>query len=152
MSALSTFRGPLFLNIVLTLIGVVIMVVSLMLGFGTLKKPGAGLFPFLCGLLIFVESLVLIFSKEKTGGTDASSSSYERKHLLSMAAIFILWIILMPWLGYIIVTFLAAFSFSKAIGLEGWRKPFVLATGITGFCYLLFDVYLYVDLPRGFLG
>jgi putative tricarboxylic transport membrane protein len=152
MSTLSASRGPLFLNIGLTIVGVVITVLSLKLGFGTLKKPGAGLFPFLCGLIIFVESLVLIFFKGKTSDADASPSSYERKHLLSMAAIFILWIILMPWLGYIVVTFLAAFSFSKAIGLEGWRKPILLAAGITGFCYLLFDVYLYVDLPRGFLG
>ncbi len=152
MSIPPAFRGPFFLNIVLTIVGLVITVLSLKLGFGSLKKPGAGLFPFLCGLLIFFQSLVLIFPRGKTVNGDASSSSYERKHLLSMATIFILWIIIMPWLGYIIVTFLAAFSFSKAIGLEGWRKPILLAAGITGFCYLLFDVYLYVDLPRGFLG
>ena len=148
----SAFRGPLFMNIVLTIVGLVITVLSWKLGFGTLKKPGAGLFPFLCGLIIFFQSLVLIFSKGKTVNGDTPSSNYERNHLLSMATIFILWIILMPWLGYILVTFLAAFSFSKAIGLEGWRKPILLALGITGFCYLLFDVYLYVDLPRGFLG
>ncbi len=148
----SPFGGPLILNIVLAIVGGAITVLSLGLGFGTLKKPGAGLFPFLCGLLIFAESLVLIFSKQRTGNGNALSNSYERKHLLSMAIIFILWIALMPLLGYIIVTFLAAFSFSKAIGLEGWQKPILLAAGITGFCYLLFDVYLYVDLPRGLLG
>ena len=148
----SVLGGPFILNIVLAIVGLVITVLSLKLGFGALRKPGAGLFPFLCGLIIFFESLVLIFFKRKTGGEGSSSSSYERKHLLSMATIFVLWIILMPWLGYIIVTFLAALSFSKTIGLEGWRKPILLAAGITCFCYLLFDVYLYVDLPRGLLG
>ena len=152
MSVRSAFGGPFLLNMVLAIVGLGIAVLSLKLGFGTLNKPGAGLFPFLCGLIIFIESLMLLFFKGQTRDAKTSSNSYERKHLLSMSMIFILWILLMPVLGYIPITFLAAVSFSKAIGLEGWRKPVLLAAGITVFCYLLFDVYLYVDLPRGLLG
>jgi hypothetical protein len=35
--------------------------------------------------------------------------------------------------------------------LEGWVKPLVLSAATAIFIYLLFDYWLYIDLPRGFL-
>ena len=58
----------------------------------------------------------------------------------------------MPYLGYVIVTFIAAFCLFKIMKLEGWIKPFILSTAIASFIYLLFDYWLYLDLPRGILG
>jgi hypothetical protein len=36
--------------------------------------------------------------------------------------------------------------------LEGWLKPFILSAGTALFIFILFDCWLYIDLPRGFLG
>ena len=69
-----------------------------------------------------------------------------------MTATFSLWILAMPLLGYVLVTLLAVFSFGKIMRLEGWRKPLALSVGTALFIYVLFDHWLYVDLPRGLLG
>jgi hypothetical protein len=129
------------------------MILSWQLGLGTLKKPGSGLFPFACGFLILLVAIIIMMHKEKTKEDDKIILDiYARKNLMLMIITFILWILLMPFLGYLLVTFMANYSFSKIMKLEGWRKPLMISAGTTVFCYLLFDFYLYLDLPRGFLG
>ncbi len=46
-------------------------------------------------------------------------------------------------------TLLATYAFAKTLALEGQVKPFALAAGTALFIYLLFDHWLYIDLPRG---
>jgi hypothetical protein len=58
----------------------------------------------------------------------------------------------MPVLGYVLVTLAVAFAFCKIMKLEGWLKPLALSIGTALFIYVLFDVWLYIDLPRGILG
>jgi hypothetical protein len=36
--------------------------------------------------------------------------------------------------------------------LEGWGKPILLSAVVALFIYLLFDYWLYLDLPRGIFG
>ena len=69
-----------------------------------------------------------------------------------MIAAFCLWILLMPLFGYLAMTLLATFGFCKIMKLEGWWKPLSISVGTTLFIYLLFDYWLYIDLPRGILG
>jgi magnesium-transporting ATPase (P-type) len=151
MGKILKFQGKSFFNLLLTILGIIIMIFSLQLGFGTLNKPGPGFFPFFCGGIIFFQSAMLLLAKEKSGKADSLFTNNEIKNLILMTIIFISWIVLMPFSGYLLVTFLASLSFSKVLRLEGWRKPIILSIGITTFCYFLFDVYLYVDLPRGLL-
>jgi hypothetical protein len=146
-------EGEGLFNFVQMILGLVIMILSLQLGIGTLKKPGSGLFPFFCGFLILSLGIVIMTHKEKTGNNvKVLSDRYAKKNLTLMIITFILWILLMPFLGYLLVTFIGTYSFSKIMKLEGWPKPLILSAGTTVFCYLLFDYYLYLDLPRGFLG
>ena len=58
----------------------------------------------------------------------------------------------MPLLGYVIVTLLATYAFCKIMNLEGWWKPLSVSVGTAFFIWLLFDYWLYIDLPRGILG
>jgi putative tricarboxylic transport membrane protein len=145
-------QGESFFNFLLAVLGFLIVFLSVKLGFGTLKKPGPGLFSFLCGLVIFLQSLVLFFFGKRVEEREDSSGHTGVKKGFLILATFLFWIILMPYVGYVLITFFATLSFSKVMGLEGWRKPVALSIGITVFCYLLFDVYLYTDLPRGLLG
>ena len=69
-----------------------------------------------------------------------------------MSAVFCLWILLMPILGYVVVTVFAAFAFCKIMKLEGWGKPIFVSVGTALFIYLMFDYWLYIDLPKGLLG
>ena len=137
-------------GLILIALGLFIILVSLKIGFGSLKIPGSGLFPFLAGLVICIGSLIIIL-KQRPTKSKTFFDKYEIKKFLLMSITFTLWIILMPFFGYVLITFIVTFSFSKIMGLEGWIKPLILSIGTTGLCYLLFDFTLYLDLPRGFL-
>ena len=139
-------------RLILLLLGGVVVVLSLKLGFGALAKPGPGLVPFLSGSLILISALILVLSREKAAGEKSSFNRREMKIHLSLMVVFVCWIMVMPVLGYVLVTFIATFLFSKIMELEGWVKPLFLSIGTTLLSYLLFDYFLYLDLPRGLLG
>lgn len=143
-------NGEILLKAIFAVGGLLIIIESLHLGFGTMQRPGPGLFPLLCGFLILLQSVILFF--RRNGDHLHKESQYNVGKLLAIIVTFVLWIVLMPFLGYVVTTFLSALSFAKAMGLEGWRKPLLLSCGISVFCYALFDLYLYIDLPRDFLG
>ena len=140
-----------YFNWILLVLGLYITIESIRIGFGTLKEPEAGLFPFIGGAIILVSDIFILLEKRKS-----SEPLFEDRNgikiFLTLLCIYMLWILGMPFLGYVIVTFLASFVISKVLKLEGWLRPLMLAGGITLFIYLLFDYWLYIDLPRGILG
>jgi len=133
-------------------LGAVIIVVSLAYGFGTFRRPGPGLYPFFIGGSIFVFSIVLLIAGFRSPTSTCLFGPGGMKTFLFMTAAFCLWIVVMPVLGYVLVTFLATGAFGKIMKLEGWWKPLAVSTGTALFIYLLFDYWLYIDLPRGILG
>jgi hypothetical protein len=146
--------AELITNAVLMIWGWVVIIFSVRLGFGSFEEPGAGLVPFLAGASIAITALLVILFGTKTRQEDRESfiNRHEFKTYSLMLLVFICWITLMPYLGYLLVTLISTFAFSKIMGLKGWRKAFVLSTGTTLLTYLLFDRFLYLDLPRGILG
>jgi hypothetical protein len=86
-------------------------------------------------------------------GTGKSLPAKEGARTLALMTLtFCFWILAMPLLGYVVVSLLATYAFCKVMKLEGWRKPLAVSAGTALFIYLLFDYWLYVDLPRGILG
>jgi putative tricarboxylic transport membrane protein len=151
---ISKFLEPeLFFYFLILILGVAIVVVSWNYGFGSIKRPGPGLYPFFLGLCIILPlSLALLILGL---GSEKSEAIFDRSSLktfLLMNVFFVFWIISLPFLGYVIATFCATFAFCKIMHLEGWIKPLILSFSTSFLVYLLFDVWLYIDLPRGILG
>jgi putative tricarboxylic transport membrane protein len=146
------FQLETLFDFVLMVLGVAIIGISLAYGFGTFKRPGPGLYPFFIGISIFVFSIALLIWKLRSQKSEPLLDREEIKTFLFMTATFCLWIIVMPFLGYVVVTLLATFAFGKIMKLEGWRKPLAVSAGTALFIYLMFDYWLYIDLPRGILG
>jgi len=152
MGATRKISPEVFFTFILVVLGAVIVTVSLYYGFGTLGSPGPGLYPCFVGLAIIGLSLAQLV---KTFKSQIGKSLFTRQTgttFLLMIFTLGLWIIVMPWLGYIIVTFLVTFAIAKIMRLEGWWKPLSISLGTTLFIYLLFEVWLYIDLPKGLLG
>ncbi len=139
-------------DIVLLLVGGAVAYVSWGYGFGTLALPGPGLYPFFIGIAIGVFALFTLLAHLKSPPAEALLDAAGTKTLILMIATFCLWIVAMPLLGYVTVTLIATYAFCKAMKLEGWRKPVMVSGGTALFTYLLFDVWLYIDLPRGIFG
>jgi putative tricarboxylic transport membrane protein len=141
-----------FFNLCLPAVGIIIIVVSLGYGFGTFKKPGTGLYPFFLGLSITVFGTLLLVSELRAHIQFPLFQRGDLRIFVSMIAAFCLWILLMPLFGYLAMTLFATFGFCKIMKLEGWRKPLSISIGTTLFIYLMFDYWLYIDLPRGIVG
>jgi small-conductance mechanosensitive channel len=152
MEKIKRFSLETVFVLLLTVLGVVIVIISLSYGFGTFRRPGPGLYPFFIGLFIVFFSLLLLPSGIKPKARPALFAKEERKTFLLMIGAFCLWILMMPLLGYVVVTFFVTFSFCRIMKLERWWKPITVSTGTALFIYLLFDFWLYIDLPKGFLG
>ncbi len=145
-------RLEIVFDFVLLVLGIAIVVVSLGYGFGSLARPGPGFYPAFLGVAISICAFFVLISESQSG---FGRSVLDRQGAITMAlmtATFCLWIVAMPLLGYVIVTLLATFAFCKIMRLEGWRKPLAVSIGTALFIYLLFDHWLYIDLPRGVLG
>ncbi len=132
--------------------GVIILLISLGYGFGTWRKPGPGIYPFFLGLCLAFFGLLLFLSGLRGRIPILPLQRGDRWILVSMIAAFCFWVLLMPLLGYVAVTLFATFGLCKVMKLEGWLKPLFLSLGTTLFIYLLFDTWLYIDLPKGILG
>lgn len=144
-------KGELFFCGLLFILGLLIMVSSVHIGFGRFNKPGPGLFPLICGLILCVQSVALnLFKQREAEGENALSRAGAPAKFLRVMASFVFWILLMPVLGWLPLTFLVTLSIAKTMNMEGWMKPLLLAGANTAVSYLLFGYLLAIDLPNGF--
>ena len=132
--------------------GCAIAYVSWGYGFGSMARPGPGLYPFFLGLAIAVMAFFVLVAQWRSPPELERLPRDAARTFIFMAATFCLWIAAMPVLGYVLVTLIATYAFCKALKLEGAKKPLAVSFGTALFVYLLFDVWLYIDLPRGILG
>ena len=146
------FRLETFFVFFLLVLGFIITIISLGYGFGSLVRPGPGLYPFFIGVAISMFSLFILISELRSKTSKPLLDKEGAKTLILMTLTFCLWIVAMPLLGYVVVTLLATYAFCKVMKLEGWWKPLAVSGGTALFIYLLFDYWLYIDLPRGILG
>ena len=59
---------------------------------------------------------------------------------------------LLPFLGYLVATVIAVFVLSRVMGNRNWLYLFILAVIVPSAIYYVFISLLYVPLPRGFLN
>jgi hypothetical protein len=138
-------------DVLLLGIGIAIAYISWGYGFGSIAQPGPGLYPFFVGGAIAVFAAILFASHLKARPVDHALEKPQRRTLSLMTLTFCAWIVTMPLLGYVLVTGLATLALCKTMKLEGWRKPLAVAVGVSLFIYVIFDKWLYIDLPRGVL-
>ena len=151
MGGKSNFPGELIFNLLLMALGIYVIATSLKIGFGTLREPDAGFFPFVGGLFILISN-VSVLAREARKNQPLFPDRAGIPIFFMFMAIAAGWILFMPYLGYVMVSFLAVLGLSKLMKLAGWGKPILLAAVVAFFIYLLFDYWLYLDLPRGIWG
>lgn len=152
MQKLPRLPSGFFFALIVPALGIVVMAVSLGYGFGTLKRPGTGLYPFFLGCSLTLFGTILLTTELRERARAPLFAPGGPLVFAAMIAAFCLWVVLMPLFGYLAMTLVATFGFCKIMGLEGWQKPLAVAGGTTAFIYLMFDYWLYIDLPRGVLG
>lgn len=134
------------------LIGVAVIFYSITtLGLGSIKHPGPGFFPFICGLCLVVFSTIWLLAtrKEKDEETKPFWGKGEWIRPLMAVLITSLYGALMDTLGYILVTLLFLVIWQVMIEREKWLKTAIIAVVGTIVMYILFQYLLAVPLPEG---
>lgn len=132
------------------LLGAAIAVAALVLGIGTVGKPGAGFMPFLAGLLIVILAavdLVTAFAAKKSQAVDLPNREAVRKMVMAVGAL-VAYSLLMPTLGFPLTTLalmIVLFRFTEALP---WKTSLITAFCVTAAAYLLFS-NLGTELPKG---
>jgi len=136
---------------VLLVLGLAIVAGGLHYGWGSLENPGAGFVPLLAGAamagfsaITLVQSLV---KRRRPLGELWAGAQWQRP--LSASVSLVLYSLLLRDLGFPIATFILATYLYRMLGPSGWRQTLLAAALTTLGFYLLFQVWLEVQLPRG---
>lgn len=144
--------GGLAYQLVGALVGLVLgvggIVGSLSYGLGTLREPGAGMWPLIVSVLITGLSVALLV----VGRTLDDSERFRRASLLPAvgAATFIALAFLMPLIGFEIPALLLCIVWLRFLGGETWRSTIVVSVVTVAAFYALFLYGLRVPLPHLF--
>ncbi|MEW6187634.1 MAG: tripartite tricarboxylate transporter TctB family protein [Thermodesulfobacteriota bacterium] len=135
--------------------GIGITLLSIKYDFGNFLSPGAGFITFFAGALLSLLSLILFISSGKKRGPQSDLKALWKgldwkKVVYILILLFIYTLVLKP-LGFLIGTFLLLIFLFKVKGSYSWWKVLLLAFLITSGAFLLFQVWLKVQLPKGVL-
>jgi len=128
---------------------------SYRLGLGTLHKPGPGFLFFWTSIVLSIMSLVILFrawTEKKTGEAKASIFGKQNtlKILLVLISVF-LYALFMERLGFILVTLLLFVFLLGVIEKKRWFFTVFVSVVVTAISYLIFEIWLRSQLPKGFL-
>lgn len=139
LSAISSAVGPL-------LVGIVCIIAAVQLPLGTMSKPGAGLWPLVCGISIVLASGALLVFCRRIEHPEKFTRNIWAVGLgvASLAA----FAALLPLFGFEIPLLLLVFLWLKVLGSENWRTSILVSIGCTAGFYLLFILGLRLTIPH----
>ena len=122
--------------------------------FGTFHSPGSGMFPDLIAGFMLLLSLLLILFPKKLGdhSTGPSIPKGSMGRLLLVFVALFLYAIFLEVLGFVIVSFLITILLFAVFGFQSYTGTVLKALLSTGVAYVLFELLLQSNLPRGILG
>ncbi len=127
------------------------------LGFGSFQQPQAGFMPFLAGLLLGVLALMDLASgwvsrwKEEKEDRNVWSEIGWGKIILTMAVLFV-YVFLSSILGFLIGATLLLIILFRMMEPRPWWIILLASLTTVGLFYLVFQIGLEGQLPRGLFG
>ena len=138
------------------LLGGAITLSSFFYGVGSFSTPGPGFITFLAGAILTLLSLVLFLSSSKSkGGGQSLRSLWEGRQsgkAFYILALLVAYMFLMTPLGFLLSTFLLLILLFRVQAAYSLQKLILLSAAATIISIIVFDVWLGVQLPRGFMG
>jgi putative tricarboxylic transport membrane protein len=129
---------------------------SYKLGLGTLHQPGPGFLFFWTGLIVATLALVIILMSARKASPDEVTDQVSNKRNVTKVALVLTalfaYALLMEWLGFFIVTLLLFVFLLRIIEKKKWWFAILVSLIVTASSYLLFEVGLQSQLPKGILG
>jgi putative tricarboxylic transport membrane protein len=143
-------------SIVLFAGGMMTALWSLKYGFGSLSEPGVGFITFFVGAILSLLSLLLFFSsfreKEKPVDLRELWAGRDIKKVLYVLVVLVVYAVLLRPVGFLVSTFVLLFLLFRVKGSYGIWTTLLASFFVTAASYLMFQVWLQVQLPSGILG
>jgi putative tricarboxylic transport membrane protein len=133
------------------LLSIFVCIQSLRLGLGSLNAPGSGFLSFGASLVVGILAVVL-FLKDRRQRKADRAPFYKGKKVQNVAFILALlfaYPLLLNQLGYFLCTLFFVACSIKVIGQKKWRTVVLISISTAIVSYLLFDVWLQIQIPRG---
>ncbi len=143
-------KGSIFWAI----LGLLAVITAVRTGVGTLTSPGPGLLPLIGGLLMILLSLIVFLQAFRPESKESEGTSVKigNWRIWLVTVCLVLYAFSFSRLGFTLATFLLLGFLFQLLERKSWLKTAFAAAG-TIFCvYMVFYVWLQVQLPKGFLG
>ena len=129
---------------------------SLQVEVGTIRSPGPGFVPFWAGVVFGLLSLfLLVRSVLRADGQDNRVSSLRGTNwtrIFLFLVILCLYALLLQRVGYLLSTFGLMLSLLSLSERMSWWRRMLGSIVISTATYVIFDIWLGVQLPAGILG
>ena len=136
-------------------VGIGISITSLKYGVGDFISPGAGFITFFAGTLLALLSLILflisIRNREPRNGLKTLWEGLSVGKVIYVVVLLILYTLTLQYLGFLIATLILLVFLFRIKGTFSLPKTFLLSLLISAGAYLVFQVWLQVQLPKGVL-
>lgn len=136
--------------------GIGIVFGSLKYGFGSLQAPGAGFITFFAGAILALLSACLLISslgsQEPGSGLRLLWKGLEARKVLYLLVLLVIYALLLKHVGFLISTFSLLILLFLVKAPYPLLKVILISFLVTAGSYLLFQVWLKVQLPKGILG
>jgi len=146
------FNGVLFL-----IISILICFGSIHFPYGNVHNPGPGFLPFWLGVVLGLLSIILLIRtslqrKETRLFRQVLTEKIRWGKVLITVVALILYGVLMEYVGFLLLTFLFMACLMRFVDPQSWKR--VIGWALVGSVgsYLIFEVWMKLRLPKGFLG
>jgi putative tricarboxylic transport membrane protein len=128
---------------------------SYKLGLGTLHQPGPGFLFFWTGIVTAILSIIIIvMSLRNRSPEETAGPGFGRWKVAKIVPVLIslfLYVFLMEWLGFLIVTLLLFIFLLGVIEKKKWWFALLVSFLVTTLTYIVFEMALQSQLPKGLL-
>ena len=137
-------------------VGIGITINSLKYGFGTLHEPGPGFITFFAGAILIILSLSLFFFsfKDQKARTRLQTlwAGLDPSKVLYVILLLVAYTFLLKPIGFLISTFFLLFLLFRVKGNYRLKSIFLMSLLVTVGSYIIFEIWLKAQLPKGVLG
>jgi hypothetical protein len=150
-------RNEWVLHLGMSLLGMVFVIESVQLGLRGVHRPGAGFLPFFVGIglsMLGIFSLVKNLLDNRRDPNKEGNKLFGRSALSVVVLIVVMYayVVVLPWLGYLLSTFMLLIYLFKAGGFRKWAYTLIAALVTVSISYWLFGFLLMIRFPKGLLG
>ena len=136
-------------------VGIGIAISSLKYGFGTLHEPGPGFITFFAGAILIILSFALFLSsfKNPEGRSNLQSlwAGLDPGKVLYVFVLLVAYTLLVKPVGFLISTFFLLSLLFRIKGTYRLKTVFLMSLLVTMGSYIIFEIWLKAQLPKGIL-